>query len=404
MINIIIDKQGRPSKGSIFLGNQHENLDETLHFLFPTEYNGYYKYITYYYKDRRTGNELTGISPLVDGSFIITSAITKCAGMWELHTICKSSPIDLDAKVIDLTMNNSDKEHIFISDVINGRIGGNNIDIEAFENVAIDENIASLYDSILALKNRVDENDKLHEENEEVRKANEIERQEAETARKQSESERVSAEQLRIEAENTIKTNEIKRQSNESARVTAEANRDTAESERVNAENQRAEAETARQSAEANRASAEENRDSAEHERVSAETLRKQAESARSRAETNRVETEKLRVSAETARAQAEQSRVNVESQRVNAETNRANAEHSRSEAETNRVNAEQSRADAESLRVTAESKRATDTAASLKKIDDTVKKYSYIDECIDLQKAMGITVVDGCLCMYDDN
>lgn len=381
MINIIIDKQGRPSKSSIFLGNQHENLDETLHFLFPTEYNGYYKYITYYYKDRRTGNELTGISPLVDGSFIITSAITKCAGMWEIHTICKSSPIDFEAKVIDLTMNNSDKEHIFISDVINGRIGGNNIDIEAFENVAIDENIASLYDSILALKNRVDENDKLHEENEEVRKANEIERQEAETARKQSESERVSAEQLRIEAENTIKTNEIKRQSNESARVTAEANRDTAESERVNAENQRAEAETARQSAEANRASAEENRDSAEHERVSAETLRKQAESARSRAETNRVETEKLRVSAETARAQAEQSRVSVESQRVNAETNRVNAERSRSEAETNRVNAEQSRVDAEKLRVAADTERTNKTNTALKTLEDAVaserEKYS---------------------------
>lgn len=184
MINIIIDKQGRPSKGSIFLGNQHENLDETLHFLFPADYDDYYKYVTYYYRDRRTGNELTGISPLVDGSFVITSAITKCAGMWELHTICKSSPIDLDAKVVDLTVNNSDKEHIFISDVINGRIGGNNIDIEAFENVAIDENIASLYDSILALKNRVEENDKIHEQNENIRKANELERQPAETTRK----------------------------------------------------------------------------------------------------------------------------------------------------------------------------------------------------------------------------
>ena len=99
-----------------------------------------------------------------------------------------------------------------------------------------------------------------------------------------------------------------------------------------------------------------------------------------------------------------ESQRVTAESSRVSAESNRANAERQRAEAETSRINAEQSRNDAEKLRVSAESKRATDTAASLKTIDDKVKKYSYIDECIDLQKAMGITVIDGCLCMYDDN
>nr|UWG92001.1 MAG: hypothetical protein [Bacteriophage sp.] len=184
--------------------------------------------------------------------------------MWELNLICKISPVNLDDKVIDLTENSSTKEHIFISNTISACVSGNSIDVGSFNNVVIDENIASLYDSILALKNRVEENDKLHEQNEAIRKANELERQEAETTRKANESERVSAEQLRVEAENTRKADETKRQSNESARVEAETNRDTAESERVNAENQRAEAETARQSAETNRASAENKRASAE--------------------------------------------------------------------------------------------------------------------------------------------
>ena len=370
MINILIEKSGKTSKENIFLGNQHENLDETLHFSFPKEYDNFYKYITYSYTNN--GCKITGISPLVDDNFIVTSKITKCAGVWELNLICKISPVNLDDKVIDLTENNSTKEHIFISNTISACVSGNSIDIEAFNNIAIDENIASLYDSVLVLKNRVEENDKLREQNEAIRKANELERQEAETTRKANESERVSAEQLRVETENTRKADETKRQSNESARIEAETNRDTAESERVNAENQRAEAETARQSAETNRASAEnkrasaeENRDNAENERVNAETLRKQAESARVSAETartqaeaNRVETEKVRVSAENTREQAEQSRVNAESQRVTAEATRESAERARVEAESAREQAEQSRVNAENLRVEAENKR----------------------------------------------
>lgn len=402
MINIIIDKQGRPSKSSIFLGNQHENLDEILHFLFPADYDDYYKYVTYYYRDRRTGNELTGISPLVDGSFVITSAITKCAGMWELHTICKSSPIDLEAKVVDLTVNNSAKEHIFISDAINGRIGGNNIDIEAFENVAIDENIASLYDSILALKNKVEENDKAHEENESIRKTNETARQEAENTRQSKEDKRVSAEQLRIKAESARQKAETTRQSSESARVTAESLRDVAESARASAENQRVEneklyvqaertrvnaekermqAETLRKQLEATRqedeavrqenesarVEVEKARVNAENARVQAETLRSRAETARSTAENERDEAERIRQSTEASRAAAESKRADTENSRINTESQRVNAESSRVSAESKRVETEKVRANAESQRVTAESSRAS---AEAKRVD----------------------------------
>lgn len=332
MINILIDKSGKTSKENIFLGNQHENLDETLHFLFLKEYKDYYKYITYSYNNNN--QRVTGISPLVDDNFIVSSKITKFSGIWELNLICKTSPVDLGDKVIDLTENNSSKEHIFISNTINACVSGNSIDVESFNNVAFDENIANLYDSILALKNRVEEKDKAHEQNEAVRKANELERQ---------------------EAENTRKANEIKRQSNESARVETKKLRVNAENERTNAETERKQAEVARGAeenkrteAETARQSAETNRDSAEHERVSAETLRKQFESARREneesrktAETNRVEAEILRVSAENAREQAEQSRISAESQRVTAEATRESAERARVEAENARENAE---------------------------------------------------------------
>lgn len=239
MINIIIDKQGRPSKSSIFLGNQHENLDETLQFFFPKEYEDHYRYIAYCYKDRRTGKKITGISPLVEDVFKVTSAITKCAGMWQLYVICKTTQIDEKATIIDLTANNSTGEHIFISDAINGRISGNEIDIEAFENIAVDENIKILYDEILSLKLRV-------EKNEETRQSQENTRQTAETNRANAETARVSAEKSRASVES-------KRVSAETNRVNAERTRSEAETNRVNAEQSRVDAEALRVTADADR-------------------------------------------------------------------------------------------------------------------------------------------------------
>ena len=274
MINIIIDKLGRPSKGSIFLGNQHENLDETLQFFFPKEYEDYYRYIAYCYKDRRTGKKITGISPLVEDAFKVTSAITKCAGMWQLYVICKTTQIDEKATIIDLTANNSAGEHIFISDAINGRISGNEIDIEAFENIAVDENIKILYDEILSLKLRV-------EKNEETRQSQENTRQTAETNRANAENERVIAEQSRSD-------NEVHRTQSEESRVTAESKRVEVEKTRVKSETARNQSETARVNAENIRIEAEKSRVNVENLRVSAENERVTAENARAEAESKR--------------------------------------------------------------------------------------------------------------------
>ena len=374
MINIIIDKNGKPSKESVFLGNQHENLDETLQFFFPKEYEDHYRYIAYCYKDRRTGKKITGISPLVEDAFKVTSAITKCAGMWQLYVICKTTQIDETATIIDLTANNSTGEHIFISDAINGRISGNDIDIEAFGNIAVDENIKILYDDILSLKLRV-------EKNEATRQSQENTRQTAETNRANAESQRVSAEQSRVDSEGLRTQSEASRSKSEGLRTQSEASRSKSEASRAATESKRAETEKSRVSAESLRVSA-------ENERGKSETLRKQSEQSRIDSEESRQSAERTRVSeenarkqAENARVSAEKSRVSVESQRVNVETNRANAERSRSEAETSRVNAEQSRVDAEKLRVTADTERTNKTNTALKTLEDAVEsereKYS---------------------------
>lgn len=304
MIYISIDVNGAPSPKEIKIGNQWENLDETIQFSFPESFSQLHKYAVACTYRKDTKERISRIFPLTDGRLVISSLITSLPGLWNIYTFCKSSEVDLDAKSIDLRAKNG--EHISISDAITARVNANNIDIDSIKNVDMDPNIKIIYDDLFDFK---------------------------------------------IELEN----NEAARKTNESLRKQSEALRVNAESERESAEQSRN-----------------------EHESARAEN-----ENARKKSETIRVESEKAR---------------------VNAESNRSSAERQRVEAESSRINAEQSRSDAESLRVTAESKRATDTAASLKKIDDTVKKYSYIDECIDLQKAMGITVVDGCLCMYDDN
>lgn len=346
MINIIIDKQGRPSKSSIFLGNQHENLDETLQFFFPKEYENYYRYIAYCYKDRRTGKKITGISPLVADAFKVTSAITKCAGMWQLYVICKTTQIDETATIIDLTANNSNGEHIFISDAINGRISGNEIDIEAFENIALDENIKILYDDILSLKLRVEKNEEARQSQENIRQTTEANRANAENERVVAERSRSDNEVHRTQSEEFRVTAESKRVEVEKTRVKSEQIRQSTEASRVNVENKRVETEKSRVSAESFRASA-------ENERVKSETLRKQAEQSRTDNEQSRQSAERTRVSeenarkqAETARIQDEQSRASVESRRVTAESNRVTAERKRVETETSRINAEQSRVD----------------------------------------------------------
>lgn len=380
MIYISIDVNGTPSPKEIKIGNQWENLDETIQFSFPESFSQLHKYVVACTYRKDTKERISRIFPLTDGRLVISSLITSLPGLWSIYTFCKSSEVDLDAKSIDLRAKQG--EHISISDAITARVNANNIDIESIKNIDMDPNIKIIYDDLFDFKIEL-------ENNEAARKTSESLRKQSEALRISAESERENAEQSRVEHENTRTNNEESRQSeertraeSEKARANAETLRKQSEASRLTAESKRVEAEKARVNVEASRGSEENKRVDAENLRKQAETARVNAETLRNQSETARVESEKARASAETARKQAEQSRINVENQRVSAETNRANAERQRAEAETNRVNAEQSRVDAESLRVTADTDRANKTNAALKTLEDAVEsereKYSH--------------------------
>lgn len=376
---ITIDANGIPSLSTITVGNQWENLDETIQFSFPENFAKLYKYVVARTYKKDTKENITRVFPLTKNKLVIGSSITCIPGTWYLYTLCKSSEVNLDTKAIDLRA--QEGEHISISDAIIARVNANDINAEAIENIEIDPNIKIIYDELFDFKAELENNEAARQTNESLRKQAEVLRVNAETERKQAEQTRDDSETVRVDSENTRKQSEATRVESEKARVKSETLRGQSETARANAENIRIEAEKSRVNAEGGRVSA-------ENARVESETLRKQSEEGRSNEESSRQSAERTRVSeenarkqAETARVSAEQSRVNVESQRVTAETNRANAERARSEAETNRVNAEQSRVDAEALRVTADADRTNKTNTALKTLEDAVaserEKYS---------------------------
>ena len=376
---ITIDANGIPSLSTITVGNQWENLDETIQFSFPENFAKLYKYVVARTYKKDTKENITRVFPLTKNKLVIGSSITCIPGTWYLYTLCKSSEVNLDTKTIDLRA--QEGEHISISDAIIARVNANDINAEAIENIEIDPNIKIIYDELFDFKAELENNEAARQTNESLRKQAEVLRVNAETERAKAEQLRNETETVRADSENTRKQSETARIESEKTRVKSETARNQSETARVNAENIRVEAEKSRVNAEGGRVSA-------ENARVESETLRKQSEEGRSNEESSRQSAERTRISeenarkqAETARVTAEQSRVSVESQRVSAETNRANAERQRAEAETNRVNAEQSRVDAEALRVTADADRTNKTNTALKTLEDAVEsareKYS---------------------------
>lgn len=379
MIYISIDVNGAPSPKEIKIGNQWENLDETIQFSFPENFSQLHKYAVACTYRKDTKERISRIFPLTDGRLVISSLITSLPGLWSIYTFCKSSEVDLDAKSIDLRA--KEGEHISISDAITARVNANNIDIESIKNVDMDPNIKIVYDDLFDFKIELENNEAARKTSESLRKQSEALRVNAETERAKAEQLRNEAEDVRVDNENTRKQSETARVEAEKTRVKSEQARQSFEASIVNAENKRIETEKSRVNAENLRASA-------ENERVKSETLRKQSEQSRNDNEQSRQSAEQTRISeenarkqSETSRVQAEQSRASVESKRVSAEANRVNTERSRSEAETNRVNAEQSRADAEKLRVTADTDRTNKTNTALKTLEDAVaserEKYS---------------------------
>lgn len=380
MIFITIDANGVPSLSTITIGNQWENLDETIQFSFPENFAKLYKYVVARTYKKDTKENITRVFPLAKNKLVVGANITSIPGTWYLYTLCKSSEVNLETKTIDLRA--QEGEHISISDAIIARVNANDINAEAIENIEIDPNIKIVYDELFDFKAELENNEATRKTNESLRKQAEVLRVNAEAERAQAEQSRDEHETVRVDNENTRKQSETTRVESEKARVSSEIARNQSETSRTQAENKRVETEKSRVNTETLRVSA-------ENERVKSETLRKQSEQSRSDSEASRQSAERTRVSeenarknAENARVSAEQSRVSVESQRVSAEQSRVNAERSRSEAETSRVNAEQSRVDAEKLRVTADTDRTEKTNTALKTLEDAVEsereKYSH--------------------------
>lgn len=146
MIYISIDVNGTPSPKEIKIGNQWENLDETIQFSFPESFSKLHKYAVACTYRKDTKERISRIFPLTDGRLVISSLITSLPGLWNIYTFCKSSEVDLDAKSIDLRA--KEGEHISISDAITARVNANNIDIDSIKNVGMDPNIKIIYDDL----------------------------------------------------------------------------------------------------------------------------------------------------------------------------------------------------------------------------------------------------------------
>ena len=355
---ITIDANGIPSLSTITVGNQWENLDETIQFSFPENFAKLYKYVVARTYKKDTKENITRVFPLTKNKLVIGSSITCIPGTWYLYTLCKSSEVNLDTKTIDLRA--QEGEHISISDAIIARVNANDIDAAAIENIEIDPNIKILYDELFDFKAELENNEAARQTNESLRKQAEVLRINAETERAEAESDRNNTEIIRVDNENARKQAEAERVTNENQRIKSEQSRKSAESSRVSAESTRIEVEKTRVNAESQRATVETSRVSAEAKRVDAEKARANAESQRTATEASRVSAETKRADAEKARANAESQRTATEASRVSAESNRSSAERQRAEAETSRINAEQSRSDNEVLRVNAENERVT--------------------------------------------
>lgn len=223
MIKITIGVDGKPSETNIEIGNKYENLDETIQFSLPEQYNEYNKYLIAYIKNKKTKEEITKVFPILQDEFYISNGLTSVAGSWSIYVMCKQMPVDLSGDVIDLKA--QEGEHIFISDGITAVVADSNIDGDTFKNLPMDENIRVVYDDLVQYK--------LDLEKAEAKRAI------SEMERKEAEKNRVSVESARVEVENARVAEENKRISNENTRISQENNRKSAENTRVAQENKR---------------------------------------------------------------------------------------------------------------------------------------------------------------------
>ena len=149
MIEITVNRDGTvstPSNG-VFLGNRFENLDETLSFTFPEEFQEYNKYLIGYHKRRK----VTVILPINDDIFYVTTGLTYLDGDWTLYAMCRQQVLDLSAEE-EVDISPKEGEHVFISDGFGATVASNNIDASAINSTVLDQNLQVIYEDLLKVK------------------------------------------------------------------------------------------------------------------------------------------------------------------------------------------------------------------------------------------------------------
>lgn len=146
MINIKIGIDGKPSQERITLGNQYENVDETIIFELPEEYSDHITYIVAINKNDKT----TVVLPFTNSTFKVSNKITYKYGIWYIYVMMREIEIDLSVDEIDISAKGN--EHVFISDGIIGVVNKSYIESELVNNVELDPNLQIIYDDLVKLK------------------------------------------------------------------------------------------------------------------------------------------------------------------------------------------------------------------------------------------------------------
>lgn len=149
MIEVTVNRDGTVStpSGNVFLGNKFENLDETLSFTFPEEFQEYNKYLIGYHKRRK----VTVILPINDNIFYVTTGLTYLDGDWTLYAMCRQQVLDLSADE-EVDISPKEGEHVFISDGFSATVASNNIDSSVINSTVLDQNLQVIYEDLLKVK------------------------------------------------------------------------------------------------------------------------------------------------------------------------------------------------------------------------------------------------------------
>ena len=152
MIEITVNRDGTVStpSGNVFLGNKFENLDETLGFTFPEQFQEYNKYLIGYHKRRKA----TVILPINNNIFYVTTGLTYLDGDWTLYAMCRQRVLDLSTdEQVDISP--KEGEHVFISDGFSATVASNNINLSAINSTVLDQNLQPIYEELLRLKDEL---------------------------------------------------------------------------------------------------------------------------------------------------------------------------------------------------------------------------------------------------------